>query len=282
MNLFTIDVEDWYQGIELPYKEWDNREKRLEFGLNRLLDILDEKNVKGLFFILGRVAEEHPQWVREITARGHTPASHGFTHKKVYDLSPLDFREEVRSTKRRIEDLTGHEVNAYRAPFFSITRKSLWALSILSEEGYTMDSSISPVVTWRYGIPGTPHHPYKFKSNGLIEVPPTSFRMMFRDWLIGGAYFRLLPYGLNKWFIRKSERSKHVVFYIHPWEYDPDHPIAPEMEWKAKTTHYKNLHKTAGNTRKLIQDFSFENPKEFLKGIIDSELPFYAIDDFMN
>jgi polysaccharide deacetylase family protein (PEP-CTERM system associated) len=264
---FSVDFEDWYQGIELPFADWSKYEPRIEKGLMPVLDLLSERGQKGTFFTLGWIAEKYPQLVKEIASRGHELASHGYSHEKVYDLTPDQFRTEVSRTKKVIEDLTGKPCVAYRAPFFSITAKSLWALPILAEEGYTIDCSISPVKTWRYGIASCPDEVFFIPEIGIIEFPVSSFRAARRNWSVGGAYFRLLPYFLTRRGIRnRLAENKATMFYIHPWEYDPAHPKV-EMERKAKFTHYTRLKKTIPFTRQLLNDFSFTTVSEAVKNI---------------
>lgn len=256
-NAFTVDLEDWYHGIELPFEAWGRYPERLEIGLWRVLDLLDAHDVQGTFFTLGWIAEKHPAVVKEVAARGHELGSHGFSHEKVYNLTPDEFRLEVRRTKRAIEDLTGQPVVTHRSPFFTITPQSLWALDILGDEGYTIDCSISPVKTWRYGIANSPDEIYHIADRGITEFPVSTFNIFRKRWAIGGAYFRILPYPLTKRaFRRRQAQGKYTMFYIHPWEYDAEHPVA-EMERKAKLTHYARLGKTHPYTNLLLRDFAF-------------------------
>ena len=264
---FSVDLEDWYHGVELRFSDWDNHASRIEKGLMPLLDLLSEHDQHATFFTLGWIAEHHPQIISEIAARGHELASHGYSHDKVYDLAPQQFREEVRTTKTLLEDLSGKPCVAYRAPFFSITAQSLWALHILAEEGYTIDCSISPVKTWRYGISTCPDHVFYVPEAGIAEFPVSSFRALRRDWSVGGAYIRLLPYVTTRRGIRQRiQASKETMFYIHPWEYDPAHPRV-EMERKAKLTHYARLGTTEPCTRRLLNDFSFRTVSELVHSL---------------
>ena len=255
---FSVDLEDWYQGIELPYSSWSQYEHRVEKGLDKLLFLLSENNTKATFFTLGWIAEHHPEIIKKVHAEGHELASHGFTHEKVYDLSPDAFRQEVKETKDKIEALTGEVVKAYRAPFFSITTKSLWALEILAQENYTIDCSMSTVKTWRYGIADCPEKIFKIKGLELIEYPASTLSFLSKRFNVGGAYFRLLPYFLNRQNLNKKVKQEiHTMFYIHPWEYDPSHPVVA-MEKKAKFTHYTNLNKTYPYTDKMLKEFEFD------------------------
>jgi polysaccharide deacetylase family protein (PEP-CTERM system associated) len=258
VNAFTVDLEDWYQGIELPLYSWKNQTDRLRNGIDPLLQLLDDHNTKATFFTLGWIGKKYPKLVKEILNAGHELASHGFSHEKVYDLTPETFREDVSKTKKILEDISGNEITSYRAPFFSITNKSLWSLDILKDVGYSIDCSISPVKTWRYGIPNVPDEIFKIKENGLIEYPVSALKILTKKIGIGGAYFRIFPYSFTRNAMRKRNKcSKINMFYIHPWEYDPHHPIV-NMERKAKFTHYRNLVKTIPYTNKLLNDFNFD------------------------
>jgi polysaccharide deacetylase family protein (PEP-CTERM system associated) len=264
---FSVDLEDWYQGIELGFDDWGDHASRIERGLAPLLDLLDEHDQRATFFTLGWVAERHPHIVRDLAARGHELASHGYAHDKAYDLSPQQFRDDVRRTKHVIEDLSGQPCLAYRAPFFSITAQSLWALSVLAEEGYTIDCSISPVKTWRYGISTCPDHVFYVPEAGITEFPVSTFHAARRDWSVGGAYFRLLPYRMTRRGIRRRiGEHKTTMFYIHPWEYDPGQPKVA-MERKARLTHYARLQTTEPCTRRLLTDFSFTTVSELVHSL---------------
>ncbi len=258
MNAFSVDLEDWYQGIELPFSSWDQHTERIRKGLDPLLELLAKHNTKATFFTLGWIGEKYPELIRQITDAGHEMASHGYSHEKVYDLSPEAFREEISRTKKILEDISGTPVVAFRAPFFSITNRSLWALDILKEEGYAIDCSISPVKTWRYGISTTPDEIFTIKENGLTEFPVSTFKLMTKNLGIGGAYFRLFPYLLTSNGLKQRiKQGKVNMFYIHPWEYDPQHPVV-DMERKAKITHYTRLSKTIPFTDKLLGQFKFD------------------------
>lgn len=268
-NAFTVDLEDWYQGIEMPYDSWSKYEKRVEVGMNTLLKLLSDHDTKATFFTLGWIAEKYPNMIKQLSEEGHELASHGYSHTKVYNLKPEVFREEIKRTKSVIENLTGNAVVAYRAPFFSVTVDSLWALSILREEGHTIDCSISPVKTWRYGITSSPDHIYNISDVDLIEFPVSTFNFINKKLALGGAYFRLFPYPVSHYnYKKKNKAEEYSMFYIHPWEYDPEHPYEQKMERKARFTHYHNLQKTYGNTKKLLNNFEFTTVSETIKNYI--------------
>mgnify|MGYP002632301185 FL=1 len=265
MNAFSVDLEDWYQGIELPFDSWSQHTNRIRKGVDPLLELLDKHNTKATFFTLGWIGEKYPELIKQITDAGHEMASHGYSHEKVYDLTPEAFREEISKTKKILEDISGTEVTSFRAPFFSVTNKSLWALDILKEEGYSIDCSISPVKTWRYGISTTPDEIFTIKENGLTEFPVSTFKLLTKNLGIGGAYFRLFPYMLTSNGLRqRTKEGKVNMFYIHPWEYDPHHPVV-DMERKAKITHYTRLSKTIPFTDKLLGQFKFDTVSNVVK-----------------
>lgn len=278
---FSVDLEDWYQGIEKSYSDWGNFEKRVEIGFNKIMELLAENNTKATFFTLGWIAEHYPQFIKQLSDAGHEIGSHTYRHEKVYDITPNHFREEIVSTKKFIEDISGKAVTTHRSPFFSITSKSLWALDILKEEGFEIDCSISPIKTWRYGIANCPDEIFSFKENGLIEFPTSRFNFLGRTWAIGGAYFRLFPYAFTaKGINQRQKESLPNMFYIHPWEYDPEHPKV-DMDWKAKLTHYQNLKKTVPNTQKLLKEFEFDTVSNIVKSRMEANsLNSYSINEF--
>jgi len=256
-HAFTVDMEDWYQGIELPPDAWSDKERRLHRGMETLLALLEDQGVKATFFVLGVVAEEHPGLVRQVAEAGHEIGSHGYDHTKVYELDPARFRSDEVRTRDRLQDITGSRVTSYRSPYFSITRRSLWALEVLVELGYTVDASISAVETWRYGIAGAPDRPYMIPELGLTEVPPSTLRFLGRDLSLGGAYFRIFPYRLTDRALEAARaEGRPAVFYIHPWEFDPTHPRIP-FERRARLTHYARLGRTTPLTRRLLAEHRF-------------------------
>ena len=229
------------------------------------MELLDRHNTKATFFTLGWIGEKYPELIRQIADSGHEMASHGYLHEKVYDLTQEAFREEISKTKKILEDISGTEVASFRAPFFSVTNRSLWALDILKEEGYSIDCSISPVKTWRYGIATTPDEIFTLQENDLTIFPVSTFKLLTKNLGIGGAYFRLFPYSFTSNGLKqRAKQGKATMFYIHSWEYDPDHPVV-EMERKAKITHYTRLNKTIPFTDRLLQQFDFDTVSNVVK-----------------
>lgn len=267
MHAFTVDVEDWFQGIELPQSAWADKEDRLMRGLDVLLNLLDAADVRATFFVLGWVAKKYPKVIRQLAEDGHEVGSHGLCHEKVYDLSPEVFRKEETEAKTHLEDVTGHPVVSFRAPFFSITKQSLWALDILADLGYQYDCSISPVVTWRYGIAGAPEGIYRLETCGLVEYTISTWSLLGRRFASGGAYFRVFPPFLTcRPF--QTDAQNNAMFYVHPWEYDPGHPVV-NFEWKARLTHYYNLKAMEKRTRNLLNRFEFGTIQEVMAQVGD-------------
>lgn len=266
-NALTIDFEDWYQGLEIPHTQWDGYEDRVVQAGHRLLRLLKETETRATFFVLGYVAEQHPEIVREIAAAGHEIGTHGYSHTLIYQQTPELFRRETDRTIKLLEDLTGQQVLGHRAPFFSITRDSLWALEVLGELGIRYDSSIFPVLNYRYGIEDAPRWPYKIAAGeqNLVEFPISTLQLLGRNLPIaGGAYFRIYPYALTRRAFRSVNRKGFpAVFYVHPWELDPEHPRIP-LPRRISLTHYFNLQRTEGRLKRLLRDFSFAPMKEVL------------------
>lgn len=240
-HAITIDVEDYFHVAAffkaIKTSEWENWPSRVEQNTHKILDLFDKKNVKGTFFTLGWVAERYPELVKEIDRRGHEVASHGYSHQLIYGQTQDVFREETYRSKEILEALTQKPIEGYRAASYSITPKSLWALDILGELGFKWDSSIFPVRHDRYGMPGSPEEPYTLITrNGdkLVEFPLTTAKVLgFSVPAAGGGYFRQYPYWLSRMlFKRASEgQTKPTIFYLHPWEVDPDQPRVPNASW---------------------------------------------------
>ena len=266
-NALTIDFEDWYQGLEIPHTEWGAYEDRIAPAGRRLLRLLDEAGARATFFVLGYVAERYPEIVREIAAAGHEIGTHGYSHTLIYQQTPEVFREEMGRAVHTLEDLTGKEVLGHRAPFFSITRDSLWALEVLGDLGIRYDSSIFPVLNYRYGIADAPRWPYQIAAGArtITEFPISTWQVWGRNLPVaGGAYFRIYPYALTRRAFQSINALGHpITFYLHPWEIDPEHPRIP-LPRRIALTHYWNLRATEGRLRRLLRDFKFAPMKEVL------------------
>jgi polysaccharide deacetylase family protein (PEP-CTERM system associated) len=273
VNALTVDVEDYYQ-VEafadvVRHEDWPRWESRVERNTSQILETFARRGVRATFFTLGWVAERHPGLVREIAAAGHEVACHGYDHRLIYRQTPDEFRRDVRSAKRTLEDLTGAGVVGYRAPSYSITSESLWALDVLIEEGFVYDSSIFPIHHDRYGIPNAERFPHVIRRPGgeIIEFPPSTFRLWGVNWPIsGGGYFRLLPYALFRFGWRRIHRRdrRAAIFFLHPWEVDPGQPVVPGGRlnvWR----HRVNLGRTQGRLERLLADFRFAPVRQVLE-----------------
>ena len=265
LNAMSVDVEDYFQVSAfdkvVAREAWARFESRVEANTDRLLGLFAEHDVRATFFVLGWVAERHPALVCRIAAAGHEIASHGFGHQLVYEMDPERFRDDVRRAKRQLEDTAGQAVSGYRAPSYSITKQSLWALDVLVEEGYHYDASIFPVHHDRYGIPDAPRHPYVLEREAgrLVEAPPSTVRVGRVNLPVaGGGYFRILPFTWTRWGIARVNRheGQPVIFYLHPWEVDPDQPRLG-ADAVGRFRHYRNLHKTEPRLRRLLELFRF-------------------------
>ena len=272
INAFSVDVEDYFQVAALAAAvsrdSWPDRESRVERNTDRILALLEERGVRGTFFVLGWIAERHPMLVRRIAAAGHEIASHGYSHQLIYTQSPAEFRAETIRSKHLLEDLCGTTVIGYRAASFSITRRSLWALDVLAELGFRYDSSIFPIRHDRYGIPGAAEGPGPLTTPSgatLIEFPMCAARWFgLRVPVSGGGYFRLLPLSVTRWGLRQiNARGRPFTFYLHPWEIDPGQPRF-EVSRLSRFRHYTNLHCCEARLRRLLAEFSFAPMREVL------------------
>jgi polysaccharide deacetylase family protein (PEP-CTERM system associated) len=274
-NALTVDVEDYFHvsafADAIDRKDWDGHPLRVAGNTRRLLDLFESRGIRATFFVLGWVAQRVPQLVQEIATRGHEVACHGYSHQLVYNQSPELFRRETQDSKHLLEDLTGLPVRGYRAASYSITEQSRWALDVLAEAGFAYDSSIFPVRHDRYGMPGTPEHPYRLTTgNGkaLVEFPLSTARILgYRLPVAGGGYFRLYPYPVTRAGLRQiNRRSEPFIFYLHPWEIDPQQPRV-SAGWLSRFRHYNNLSKCEGRLQRLLDDFSFGTTWDVLSGL---------------
>jgi len=261
-NAFSVDFEDWFQCLEvIPLSQWDNYEYRIENNAHGILDLLDEGNVKATFFILGHIAEKFPHLIKEIDKRGHVLGTHGYSHKQVFKQSKSEYSEELKKSIGLVTDITGQRIYGYRAPIFSIVAESLWALDIMLEQGLIYDSSIFPVLNYRYGIVSDKRYVHNLDTpNGqsIVEIPIAASRYLGMNFPVGGgAYLRILPYCVTKAGLKSiNKEGQPFTFYIHPWEIDPNHPKI-DLPFRISATHYFNLNSTYKRLKKLFSDFKF-------------------------
>ena len=248
--------------------EWCKLENRLSPCVDRILRILDDYQTSATFFILGWVAENERDVVRKIADAGHEIASHGMTHAMLHRLSPDKFRGELIDSRKLLEDIAGQPVIGYRAPTFSVTNRTAWAIDVLAETGYRYDSSVFPIRHDRYGVPDAPRFSHIAKGPGggeILEIPPLTMRLMGMNFPVGGGgYFRLLPVGLFTRALKNAQRAGRIgMIYLHPWELDPDQPILP-MGKISRWRHRVNLAKTKQKLRYLLSKTNFTTAAEYL------------------
>jgi polysaccharide deacetylase family protein (PEP-CTERM system associated) len=268
---FTVDVEEHFQVLALapyaPRERWGSFESRVARNVDRLLELLARRSATGTFFTLGWVAERQPAMVKAIAAAGHEMASHGDDHRRVTELTPDEFRAQVRRSKRILEDLTGQPCLGYRAPNYSIVPGREWALDILIDEGYRYDSSLFPIQRPGYGYAGGGRDPHWLERPGgrLLEVPPATLRRLGLNLpAAGGAYFRLLPFGLVRAALRDAERrGQPGTFYLHPWEYDAAQPRFA-VPFLTRVRHYGGLAGVLPRLERLLEEFRFVSIAEGL------------------
>jgi polysaccharide deacetylase family protein (PEP-CTERM system associated) len=263
LNALTVDVEDYFHVAafekQITPADWQDMTPRVDRNTRVLLDQFDRNNAKATFFFLGWVAERFPDLVKEVQRRGHEVASHGFSHTRVHQQTPVEFRDDVVKAKDILEQLIGEPVIGYRAPSFSINKQSEWAFEILKDIGHVYSSSTYPIKHDLYGVPDWPQQPY-MRPEGIWEIPMPTLTMFGRQLPIaGGGYFRLMPYWLSSKLISKfiQEDRMPYMFYFHPWEVDPDQPRVAGAGSKSKFRHYVNLDKMEGKLDSLLTQFNW-------------------------
>jgi polysaccharide deacetylase family protein (PEP-CTERM system associated) len=274
IHCLTFDIEEHFQvsAFDSPMRRrhWGQFESRVERNTQKILELLAMHEVRATFFVLGWVAERHPELIRNIVRDGHELASHGYAHEVLLNQTREQFREDVRKTKGILEDLSGKPVLGYRAPSFTITPETSWALQILVEEGYVYDSSIVPVMHDRYGFPGaTPScHRLTTSAGDLWELPPSTVKVAgVRLPCAGGGYLRIYPFSFFFRLLKRVEAQGYpLVIYCHPWELDPEQPRM-NGSWLSRLRHYTNLHKTSDRLVRLLRAFTFSAIRDVIDPI---------------
>lgn len=258
-HALSVDVEDWFQvgAFEkvIDRADWDSLASRVERNTDAVLALFAESGVKATFFTLGWVAERHPTLIRRIVEQGHELASHGWDHRRVFTMDAASFGADLKRTRDTLEDVGGVAVIGYRAPSFSIDKRTPWAHQVLAEQGYGYSSSVAPVRHDHYGWPEAPRFAHRpLAGADLIEVPVTVADVAGRKLATGGGFFRLLPAALTNFAIRQVTGEGHAaVFYFHPWEIDPGQPRVANAPTRSKLRHYSRLGAMAGKLRTLIR-----------------------------
>jgi len=265
VNALTVDVEEWYMSPTLascaPPENWERMESRVVPQTRRVLELLEHFGVRATFFVVGLVAERHPDLVREIQAAGHEIGSHGHSHVLAYRQDPATFAQELDRSLALLHEITGRKVLGHRACAYSVTRKSMWVLDILASRGLCYDSSVVPFSTFQSGMPGAPRFAYRYQGaeeGALWEFPPSTFRLAGNVLpLVGGFYLRAMPFELFRWGMKQVNREGHpAVVGFHPWELDPGQPVLP-APWLKRTIRYWNLSGSEKRWKRLLADFSF-------------------------
>lgn len=249
---------------------WPQFPCRVAENTRRVLELLELTGARATFFVLGWVAEREPRLVREILSAGHEVGCHSYRHSPIWRMKPEEFRADTRRARRAIEDAGGQGVIGYRAPTFSVVRKSLWAIEILAEEGFLYDSSVFPTRHDLYGMPEAPRYPFQWacgNGHSIFEIPLLTVRVL--RWnlpVAGGGYLRILPMWYTRWALRRvrEREGRPVVVYFHPWELDPDQPRLLGR-WKSVFRHYFNLRRMEGRIRELLSGGQFVALADFLQ-----------------
>jgi polysaccharide deacetylase family protein (PEP-CTERM system associated) len=265
LHFFSVDVEDYFHvsafSRVVSPDSWADQESRVVMSTNRILDLLEKHRVRGIFYILGWVADRFPDLVLKIKAGGHVLGSHTYWHKLIYDQSAMEFGIDLAQSCEAIRNITGDPVKHFRAPSFSITRKSLWAIKILQSQGIEFDSSIVPILHDRYGIPGTPRCAYQLShGDSTVQEFPVSVLRWMRLMLPvgGGGYFRIFPWWFTRWAFKKLEKEGVPIhFYIHPWEIDSEQPRIRQISPITQFRHYRNIDRTFHRLDRMLGEFSF-------------------------
>jgi polysaccharide deacetylase family protein (PEP-CTERM system associated) len=269
-NVMSVDLEDWFCVYNLsgliPYADWDKCDSRVERNTMRLLSLFQTHRTEATFFVLGWVADRFPDLVKEIERQGHELATHGYSHRLLTLMHPEEFRGDLQRSLEVLSKASSQEVRGFRAPSFSLTRQTLWAVDILRECGIQYDSSVFPVGFHPdYGIADASLWPYRL-ADGLTELPMSVAEVLGqRIPCSGGGYFRMYPYPLSSRLMRRCNRQgRSVIFYLHPWEIDPEQPRVQGLSWSKRFRHYKNLDRTGERLERLLSEFSFTSARKLL------------------
>ncbi len=264
-NAMTVDVEDYFQVSafekHIDRADWDRLPHRVEQNTHRILDLFNEHDVKATFFTLGWVAERYPDLIKRMVNEGHELASHGYSHVRVTQQTPAEFRADVIKTKMLLEDLSGVVIKGYRAASYSINESNMWALKILEETGHVYSSSIYPVKHDLYGVPDAPRFSFRpHGDSGILEIPITTIELFGKKLPCGGGgFFRLYPYPFSRWAINRinQQDGQPGIFYFHPWEIDVAQPQQRNIGMKTRFRHYLNLGKMHNRLSRLLHDFAW-------------------------
>lgn len=262
LNALSVDIEDWFQvgafETTIDRADWEKLAPRVERNTDAVLALFERAGVSATFFTLGWVADRHPQLIRRIVAAGHEIASHGWDHRRVFTMTPEQFRADIDRTRKLLEDTGGRPVIGYRAPSFSIDPRTPWAHRVLADQGYAYSSSVAPIRHDHYGWPDAPRFAFSpVAGSALIEVPVTTARLASRNLPTGGGFFRLLPYHYSRWAYTRANRehARPAVLYFHPWDIDPGQPRVARAPLRSRLRHYTLLSAMEGKLERVLRDF---------------------------
>ena len=265
-NILTIDLEEWYHALfsqNSPSKDKQIFEDRVKSTIDIVLGVLDKKDCYATFFVLGELVNKYPEMIKRIADDGHEIGVHGYSHKQVCEMSVEEFRHELRECKRLIQKVLSKDPVSFRAPAFSLKLDMIWAFQVLEEEGFKFDSSIFPTLNPLYGDIKAPREP--FMKGAIKEFPPTTLNVMGLPLPVaGGFYFRAFPLALIKYGIKNCiKREVPFMLYLHPWEFDPGHPMPIDITFRERITHYHNLVDTLKKLEYLLDRYKFTSIAEF-------------------
>ena len=269
-NAISIDLEDWFCAGNLsevtPYANWRDSELRIEASTRKLLAILDAHGVMATFFVLGWIAERVPELVREIADGGHEIALHGYAHQPITEQTPQIFERDLRRSLDALHNVVDTEITGFRAPSFTVTHETMWAIDVLQRHGLRYDSSIFPIGTHPdYGVADSPLEIFEHPG-GMLEFPMSVAEVFgHRIPCSGGGYFRLLPYALTRLLLRRiNAAGRPFIFYLHPWEIDTDQPRL-SLSATRRFRHYVGLRRVEARLNALLRDFEFEPVRDVLR-----------------
>jgi len=271
LNVLTVDVEEHFHVAafysSVSPESWGEQPSRVDRNVNRVLEILDNRGVKATFFVLGWLAERRPDLVRRIVAAGHEIGCHTFAHQMVYSQTPDEFRSDLRRARQVLLDAVQAPVTCFRSANFSIVNRTPWAIDVIAEEGFLIDSSIFPIRHDIYGMPNAPRFPHW--RGGVFEFPASTIRRFGNNWGVGGGgWMRFAPYPFTRWALRQINDKEQMpaMVYFHPWELDPDQPRIP-APLRSRVRHYTNLSTVEGKLNRLLTDFQFSTLTEVSRGL---------------
>lgn len=272
-NALCVDLEEWWCSEFLTKYLPEEKEEQVVEAVMPLLELLDKHNTKATFFVLGIVAEKHPELISAIHEKGHEIASHGYSHKTLYELGEEKFEEEIEKSVRLLKSITGEKPIGFRAPSFSLDNSTKWALKVLIENGFKYDASIFPIKTNLYGVPKAPLYPYRplledvtkeDTNSSIIEFPMTVLKLGINIPVAGGFYLRVLPFWFVKWALRRVNKERPAIIYVHPWETYSKTPRLRNAPLFSKFVTYYGIHSTLEKFELLLQEFEFSPVKEVL------------------